>query len=397
MIFRRFFSLKRSKSGRSIFLDYASTTPVDKEVAKVMSVANDFFANPSSLYSDAILVKDKITEAKKNIAEILNCQKEDIIFTSGGTESNNLAILGIFGKHKTSDFTPHFITTKIEHPAVLEVYKEIEKRGGEVSYVEVGESGVVNVRDVEKEIKSNTVLISVMYANNEIGTIQPIKEIGRIVKEYRRKNEKNIPYFHADSCQAGLYLSIDVLKLNVDLMTLDGIKMYGPRGSGILYVKSSVEIEPIIFGGGQQNGLRSGTENIGSILGMTKCLEIAQEKRDEESKRLIIIRDYAINEILSNFNGTTLNGDKVLRLPNNINICFSGIDSEFATIQLDVLGFSVSYSSSCRTLKEDSSSYVLSSIGKEKCSLSSLRFTLGRETKKSDIDKLVVALRSVIK
>ncbi len=411
MIFNRFFRYGDFKPKGNIFLDYASTTPVDKEVANVMSLAQGFFANPSALYSASLLVKEKINEAKKSIAEILNCQKEDIIFTSGGTESNNLAILGIFETYKNTGFIPHFVTTTIEHPAVLEVYKEIEKRGGEVTYVPVSENGVVKTKDIESALKENTVLVSVMYANNEIGTIQPIKEIGRMVKEYRRKKETatdreegstepsmaNVPFFHTDACQAGLYLSLDVLKLNVDLMTLDGIKMYGPRSTGILYVKSSVELKPILFGGGQQRGLRSGTESLPNILGFSKCLEIAEKKKEVESERLKDIRDYAISEILNNFKTAKLNGDENLRLPNNINICFSGIDSEFAVIQLDVLGFSVSYSSSCRTLKEDSSSYVISSIGKDSCSLSSLRFTLGRETKKSDIDKLVTALRNVIK
>ncbi len=378
-------------------MDYASTTPVDKRVLREMRSVEKIFANPSSLYGEALLAKEKINLAKKTVADILNCSKDNIVFTSGGTESNNLALLGVFENLKTKDFIPHFITTNIEHPAILEVFSEIEKRGGEVTYISVKENGVVEVKDIEKALKENTVLVSVMYANNEIGTVAPIKEIGRMIKEWRREQDTVFPYLHTDACQAALYLSLDVLKLNVDLLTLDGIKMHGPRGVGILYVKSGVKISPIIFGGGQQGGLRSGTENIGAFVGFAKALEIGEEVKEGEVERLLKIRDYAIGEILKYFPKASLNGDRASRLPNNINICFPGIDSEFTTIALDVAGVLVSYSSSCRTLKEDSSSYVISNLGKEGCSLSSLRFTLGRETKKGDIDFLVKKLRETIK
>lgn len=389
--------LKKIFGKKRVFLDYASTTPVAKEVAFLMREVETMFQNPSALYTESLQVKEKISEAKKTIAEVLNCQSSDIFFTSGGTESNNLALLGVFEKYKTEKFTPHFITTKIEHPAILEVCKEIEKRGGEVTYLDVEENGIVNPKKIREALKKNTVLVSVMYVNNEIGSIQPIKEIGKIIKEKRREGGKDFPFFHTDACQAGLYLSLDTLRLNVDLMTLDGIKMYGPRSTGILYKRSTVEMSPIMFGGGQQNGFRSGTENLQSIVGMSKCIEIADKLRESESLRLKSIRDYAIEKILKEFPFATLNGDKENRLPNNINICFSGIDSEFVTISLDVQGFCVSYSSSCRTLKEDSSSYVVDALGKPDCSLSSLRFTLGRESVKADIDMLVTTLHQLFK
>lgn len=381
---------------KRVFLDYASTTPISKEVGLAMKQVENNFQNPSALYTESIKAKEIVNQSKKSISEILNCQSENIIFTSGGTESNNLALLGVFEKYKSKDFIPHFITTTIEHPAILEVCKEIERRGGEVTYLDVEENGVLSPKLVREAIKYNTVLVSVIYANNEIGTIQPIKEIGRIVKEKRRESGKNFPYFHTDACQAGLYLSLDTLKLNVDLMTLDGIKMYGPRGAGILYKKSLVEMSPIIYGGGQQNGFRSGTENIQAIVGLAKCLEIAERNKDAESERLKSIRDYAIDKILKEFPNSSLNGDRENRLPNNINICFPGIDAEFVTISLDVHGFCVSYSSSCRTLKEDSSSYVVEALGKKDCSLSSLRFTLGRESTKGDIDSVISVLRKLI-
>ncbi len=382
---------------KRIFLDYASITPVDPEVQKVMAVAGNS-ANPSALYEEAILAKAKMKAARSSIARFLNAQEKEIFFTSGGTEGNNLAILGIFEAAKKQGIKPHLITSKIEHPSVLEVFSEVEKRGGEVTYLDVSEDGFVLPKTVREALKPNTVLISIMLANNEIGTVEPIKEISKVIKDFKNnKVNKNYPYFHSDACQAALYLKLDVLKMGLDLLTLDGIKVYGPRGSGALYVRDETLIEPIIFGGGQEKGLRSGTENMPAILGLAKSLEIAEDLRDSESWRLSDIRDYAIDKILKNFPKASLNGSKKDRLPNNINICFPGLDAEFVVISLDVAGISASYSSSCRTLKEDSSSYVIESIGKNDCKNSSLRFTLGRESKKSDIDKLVSVLKKILK
>jgi cysteine desulfurase len=382
---------------KRIFLDYASITPVDSKVKRAMEEAEaKTFANPSALYSEALLSRELVHNARKNIASILNCQKENIVFTSGGTESNNQALFGVFEAHKKNNFVPHFITTNIEHPAILEVFSEIEKRGGEVTYVPVSSNGIIAPNDIAKEIKENTILVSVMYANNEIGTIQPIKEIGKKIKDYRLKNNKEFPYFHTDACQATLFLSLDTQKLNIDLMSLDGIKMYGPRGFGMLYVKHNVEIKPLHFGGGQEKNLRSGTENVPAIVGFAKALEIAEELREFENERLTQIRDYAISEIQKNFPKAILNGSATSRLPNNVNFCFPNLDTEFAVISLDVMGFSVSYSSSCRTLKEDSSSYVVDVLGQEGCSDSSLRITFGRDSKKKDVDSLVRALKKIV-
>lgn len=382
---------------KRVFLDYASTTPIDDEVSLSMKKSEIFFANPSSLYGDALMSKEIINESRKNIASILATEKSNIVFTSGGTESNNLAILGIFRAFKKDSFVPHFITTKIEHPSVLEVFKEVERLGGEVTYLDVTEEGLLKTSSVRDAIKENTVLVSVMYANNEIGTIQPIKEISRVIKDYRNQKEKDFPYLHTDASQASLYLNLNTLELGVDLLTLDGIKMYGPRGFGILFVKKYTQIREILFGGGQENGLRSGTENLPSIVGFAKALEIAEKHKESESKRLSGLRDYAIKEISKNFPMAILNGSQENRLPNNINFCFPGIDAEFAVVSLDVLGVSASYSSSCRTLKEDSSSYVVESLGRPQCKESSLRFTLGRESKKVDIDFLVECLKKVLK
>ncbi|MDQ5968901.1 MAG: Aminotran 5 protein [Patescibacteria group bacterium] len=387
----------KNKNKKRIFLDYASVTPVDKKVvAKMEQIQKATFANPSALYREALVAKDLLLEAREKIAQKIHAQKGEIIFTSGGTESNNLSLLGVFEKYKTKKFVPHFITITTEHPAILEVFKEIERRGGEITILPVGEDGIVSLKELRESVKNNTVLVSVSYVNNEIGTIQPIHSIARAIKDFRQKNNTVFPYLHTDACQAGLYLSLDVLKLGVDLMTLDGIKMYGPRSSGILYIKSGVEIHPIVFGGGQERGLRSGTENVAGALGLSLAFEIADKMRDKESLRLSKIQDYGIDKILKTFPGATLNGGREYRLPNNINICFPGLDAEFAVISLDVAGISASYSSSCRTLKEDSSSYVVESLGKKDCSKSSLRFSFGRETKKSDIDMLITSLKKIV-
>jgi len=366
---------------KRIFLDYASITPVAKEVSKVMAKQ---YGNPSALYAEAIEAKEAVAKAKEKIAGVLHCRKDDMVFTSGGTESNNLAVLGIADKNS------HIITTAIEHPSISEAC-----RGFDVTILPVDENGQVHPKDVRENLRPNTVLVSVMYANNEIGTIQPIKEIGRIIKEFRAKHNTKT-YFHTDACQAALYLPLHVDSLGVDLMTLDGIKMYGPRGMGLLYIRKGVDTNPILFGGGQQENMRSGTEHVAGIVGFAEALEIAEKLKEKESKRLIEIRDYAIEKILKKFPNSVLNGS-MERLPNNVNICFPGLDAEFAVIALDVAGIACSYSSSCRTLKEDSSSYVVEALGKLDCKNSSLRFTFGRETKKGDIDALAVALEKIMK
>ncbi len=410
-----------------IFLDYASITPIAPEVLEAMRPWSEGegsnFANPSALYTEAIVAKDTVSMARRQIAEILSAQAPDgkeIIFTSGGTESNNLALLGVFNAYYSTtsnptvqniqkdtpvQFVPHYIVTAIEHPAILEVCEEIKRRGGEVTVLPVSEDGVVSAASVRDALRENTVLVSVMYANNEIGTVQPIHEIGRVIKEFRTQKKiqdssapgPTYPYFHTDACQAGLYLPLNILKLGVDLMTLDGIKLYGPRGIGLLYVRDGVQISPLLHGGGQQRGLRSGTENVAGIVGLAAALEVAETLREKESAQLTDLRDYGIKKILEIFPHASLNGSGTERLPNNINICFPGIDAEFTVISLDIAGIAASYSSSCRTLSENSSSYVIEALGKKECAESSLRFTMGRETTREDVDMLVEVLREVIK
>jgi cysteine desulfurase len=388
---------KMGKNNR-VFLDYAAVTPVDLAVEREMArVQKKFWGNPSSLHQEGEMAKNILEESRIKIARILHCKASEIFFTSGGTESLNIAILGVvkdqilknpkdlifgnFGK-------PHIITSTIEHPAVLEPIKFLLKNKKiEVSYVHPDRSGRVNPESIKKEIKENTILVAIQHANNEIGIIQPIREISKI---------KGRAYLLVDTCQSALYEDVSIERLGADILVLDGIKMYGPRGMGILAVKSGVSISPITFGGGQENGLRPGTQNVIGAAGLAKALEIAVKKRKKESLQLSKLRDYAISKILKEIPNSSLNGDSENRLPNNINICFPKTDSEFLVIKLDTLGFAVSAASACHTLSLENGSYVIEALGKPECASSSLRITLGRDTKKSNLDKLTVALKKIL-
>jgi cysteine desulfurase len=400
-----------------IFLDYASITPLDNEVAKEMSkVRNKFWANPSSLHTEGEQAKNILEESRVKIARILHCRANEIFFTSGGTESLNLAIFGVVAESQSRTLNcpgpkspilvlPHIVVSTIEHPAVLEPIKFLlKKKKIEVSFVSPDKEGIINPESIKKEIKENTILIVVQHANNEIGMVQPIREISKI---------KGGAYLLVDACQSVLYEDISLERLGADILVLDGIKMYGPRGIGILAVKHGVNISPIVFGGGQENGLKPGTENVPAAAGLAKALEIAVQKREKESKRLNVLRNYAITKILKEIPNSSLNGGLENRLPNNINICFGksqsrtlncpgpksptlAFDSEFLVIKLDTMGFAVSAASACHTLALENGSYVIESLNKPECASSSLRITLGRGTKKIYLDKLTVALKKIL-
>jgi cysteine desulfurase len=355
------------------------------------------FANPSSLYIEARKAKDLLENARKEIGDFLNCQKENIVFTSGGTESNNLAILGIVKKAQEKGLSvPHIISARTEHSSVVETLEEAKRIGCEVSFVEVNSDGLVSIDAVKELIKKNTILISLMFVNNEIGTVFDIKEIGQMIKKYREENNSSYPLFHTDACQAPLFFPLDTSTLQVDLLSLDGLKVYGPRSSGVLYVRQKDLISPVLYGGGQEYGLRSGTEDVYSAIGLAKALILAKKERKDLVKNVTELRDYFLEKILEHFSKASLNGPLKNRVPNNINICFEGLDAEYLVVALDTYGVSASYSSSCRTLKEDSSSYVLDAIGKPECTLSSIRFTLGQDTTKDDIDFTLKALKKAI-
>ncbi len=385
-----------------IYLDYASTTPLDKKVLKAMKpyLKGSFF-NPSAIYKEGVEIKKKINEAKASIAHILNAQASDIIFTASGTESINLAIRGMVEAYKKSypEKIPHIITSVIEHSATLEVCQSLEMGArAEITYLPVDEEGKVKASDVEKALRDETILVTVMYANNEIGTIEPIKEIARRVKLWKLDKKRNIedyPFVHTDASQAVNYCILDREKLGVDLMTLDGHKIYGPKGIAVLYVKKYVPCEAIINGGGQEGGMRPGTENVPAIIGMAKALEITQKIREKESARLIILRDFFIDEIIlagqaKLIPDVKINGSREDRLPNNINFCISNVNAEFLVLELDAKGIACASLSSCENLNDESVSYVVGSLPQgDKCARSSIRLSLGRGTKKSHLKKVL--------
>lgn len=418
-----------------IYMDHASATPIDRTVQKYMAkYESDFFANPNGIHSQSVAVRKAIDEARASIARALGAHSDEIIFTGSGTESDALAILGLVYKYSEDGFQniPHIVTTNIEHSAVIENCKMLERKGlAEVTYIQVGANGIVDPKKIEEALKENTILVSVMYANNEIGTIQPIQEIAKSVRRERKKRgntfsghtdfsaeksaqcsplsvsqapAKVLPlFFHTDACQAMNYLFTENIdKLGVDMMTFNGSKIYGPKGVGILYKKRNVDLSPIYGGGGQESGLRSGTEDFSGIIGISKALELANKLKENETKRLEDLRDYFFLQI-PNLEKSTgyeihINGDKVNRLPNNINISIRNISSELVVIELDALGIAVSSKSACKSTEEESSHVIhaLRIAGDEFSSEESLRITLGRETKINNINKLLKALESIL-
>ena len=382
---------------KKIYMDYASTTPIDSSVLAAMKpyLETDFY-NPSSIYMDGVRMKEAIGEARRSIARLMNVQADEIIFTSGGTESNNMAIFGLINSYKGKG-VPHIVTSAIEHPSVLEACRELQKVGVKVTYVVPEADGTVSAQKVKAALKPNTVLVSIMYANNEIGTIQPIGAIGRVVREHR--GEKVYPYFHTDASQAGNYLSLHVGQLGADLVTLDATKVYGPRGTGLLWARRAIVLRPMMYGGGQERGLRSGTENTAGIVGFARALEISQGSRDQEGERLFGLQEYLIKELKQHFLDITIHGEQALRLPNIVNVCFKGLDAEFAVIKLDHAGFLVSSASACQSNAEENFSQTVQALPEigEECKRSSLRFSMGRGTTKAHVDALVKALQGVVK
>jgi cysteine desulfurase len=388
---------------KRIFLDYASTTPLDKKVEKAMQqfVAKNF-GNPSALYKEGVEAKLAVKESREKISKLLNVRTEEIIFTASGTEADNLALIGLFNYYK-KDFiskgcVPHIVTSVIEHSGILETCKYIEREGGEVSYVEVEENGIVDPNKIKALLKPNTILVSVMLANNEIGTIQPIRDISRIIKEYREKNNTEFPFLHTDASQAANYLDLSFQKLGVDLMTLDGSKIYGPKGIGLLAARRLVPLTPIVFGGGQEKNLRAGTENVPAIVGIAEAITLVQNIKNSETERLLELQTYFFEQVIKRNSNVCINGDRNKRLPNNVNICIDGLDAEFAVIKLDHLGVSCSAASSCLNLSENSYSYVLNALGKrgKACRESSLRFSFGRATTKAEIILTLKKIQSIM-
>ncbi len=387
-----------------IYLDHAATTPIDKEVIKVMTpFFADNFGNPSALYRPGRQAARAVTTARQEIATILNSSPEEIIFTAGGTESDNLAILGVAKQFYAQPQNYHFITTNIEHPAVLNSFKFLEQQGFQVTYLSPDKFGLIHPQDVMKALKPNTVLVSIMYANNEIGTIQPIREISKVIKNYRHIQQIDkvtqqpiYPIFHTDACQAAGYLELDVEKLGIDLMTLNGSKIYGPKQIGILFKKETLKLDPILYGGDQEMGLRPGTQNVANIVGIAKALTLVSQHKAKEVKRLEKLRDYFIKQLLQ-IPDTILNGHPNKRLPNNVNVTFKYIEGESIMLKLDAADIYVSTGSACHAM-DLKPSHVVLAIGRQVEDVhGSMRFTMGQTTTKNDIDKTIKVLRQAVK
>jgi cysteine desulfurase len=379
---------------RWIYMDHAATTPLDKEVLKaMMPFFSEKFGNASSLHKFGREAREALEDSREKIAKIINASPEEIYFTSGGTESDNLAIKGVGLGNKKENGKDHIITSKIEHHAVLHPCEYLEKEHGfEVTYLPVNEHGVVSVENLENSITKKTSLISVMHANNEIGTIQPLEEIGKIV------HEKEGIYFHTDAVQTIGKIPVDVEKLGVDLLTISAHKLYGPKGVGALYIRKGTRIETIAHGGGHEKGLRSGTENIPGIVGLAKAMELADKRMKEEgeSERLKKLRDKIIHEVLNNIEDSRLNGHPKLRLPNNANFSFSKIEGEALVLKLDRLGIEASTGSACSS-KSLEPSHVLIALGlKPEEAHGSLRLTLGKDNNEEDVEYLLEVLPKVV-
>ena len=346
------------------------------------------FGNPSSLHSFGEQARQAIDEARQKVAKVLGCREKEIIFTASGTEADNLALKGIA---EAGNFRGHLITSVIEHPAVLETARYLEDRGVKVAYIEVDKFGCVNPQDVLKAVRDDTFLVSVMYANNEIGTIQPIAEIAKSVK---RKNKAIL--IHTDAVQAPGLLPLSVDKLGVDLLSLSAHKFYGPKGAGILYKRQGVNLAPQILGGGQEFGWRSGTENVAGIVGSAMALSKAENQRQKEVPRLSKLRDFLIASVKKAIPEAVLTGHPNKRLPNNASFCFPGLEGEALVFRLSERGFSCSSGSACSTGKFEASR-VLLALGLDKnLALGSLRISLGRTTKLADLTRFIKILREEV-
>ena len=373
---------------KKIYMDHAATTPMRHEVVEAMlPFLRERFGNPSTLYSYGQEAKKAIDGAREKVAQVMNANSSEIVFTSGGTESDNFAISGVaWANQKRGN---HIITSSIEHHAVLNICKFLERRGFEVTYLPVDNHGLVSPDDVKKAVRKDTILISIMHANNEIGTIEPVEEIGKIAKE------EGI-YFHTDSVQTFGHIPIDVNMLNVDLLSASAHKLYGPKGVGCLYIRKGVKIVPFLSGGAQENKRRASTENVAGIVGFGKAAELAIKEMEEEGNRLIPLRDRLIKEILEKISFTRLNGHPTKRLPGNVNVCIEFVEGESMILQLDINGICASSGSAC-TSSIIEPSHVLLAVGiSPAVAQGSLRFTLGRDNTNEDIDYLLEILPTVV-
>ena len=379
---------------RAIYLDHAATTPLRQEALQaMMPFFQEAFGNPSSIHTVGQRSRKALEDARETVARALDCRPNEVVFTSGGTESDNAAIKG--GALALRPTGNHIVTTVIEHHAVLHVCHQLESFGFDVTYVPVDADGLVDPQTVADAVTDQTVLVSVMYANNEIGTVQPVAEIARLVKERAREMGRTV-LVHTDAVQAAGYLDLSVKTLGVDMLSLSAHKFHGPKGAGLLFVRRGTPFSPLLMGGGQERERRSGTENIPAIVGMAAALKLAEEEREAAVLHSRALRDRLAAGILELVPGTMLNGHPVQRLPNNVNVCFPGLEAEPVLLGLDLKGIYASSGSACSTASLEPS-HVLTAIGRPAdIARSSLRVTVGRATTEEDVDYFLETLPPLV-
>ena len=395
-----------------IYFDHSATTPMDKKVLEAMlPYFVDKFGNSSSLHDFGQQAIAGVDKSRQIIADFLNCDSSELVFTSGATESDNLAVFGTYKAACKKKDKLHIITSEIEHPAVLEPIKELEESGVEVTYLPTKKNGVVDISKLKSVIRDNTFLVSIMYVNSEVGSIQPIREIGKIIKKVNEDRLKNWQrqgaklgqqkplsvVFHTDATQAVNFLNCDTKYLHIDMMSISGHKIYGPKGIGALFVDSKVLIKGVQLGGHHENNLRSGTLNVPGIVGLSQAITLVEKGKEQNNKQIKIIRDKLIKEILKNISNTTLNTDVNNATPSHAHFTFSGVEGEAVLISLDLSGIAVSTGSACASgdLKP---SHVLVAMGiSPELAHNSIRFTLGKNNTIKDIDAVVEILPNIIK
>ncbi len=381
---------------RHVYLDHASTTPIDARVLERMRPFLEMeYGNPSSFHIVGKRAKDAVEEAREQVAVVLGARPDEITFTSGGTEADNLAVLGF--ARKNAEHGKHIVSVKTEHPAVLEAVEHlVAKEGFEVTFLEVDRAGNIEPEAVLAAIRPDTILVTLMYANNEIGTILPIAEIGKRIQKLKQEKKSLYPVFHTDACQATGALSLNVVALHVDMMTVNGSKIYGPKGVGALYVKRGLKLEPLQFGGQQEKGRRPGTEFVSGIVGLGEAMRIAEAEREAFVARLTPLREQLIEGVVARIPKIRINGDRVNRLPNNVNISFMDIEGEALLLYLDAKGVYAATGSACTSASLDPSHVILALGLPYEVAHGSIRFTLGRSTTKEDVEYVLDVLPDLV-
>ncbi len=378
-----------------IYLDHAAATPLHPDVKKAMQpFFHDQYANPSALHSLGQQARIVVEKSRTDVAELLNARSREIFFTGSGTESNNLALFGVVAASKVSH--PHVIISSIEHSSVLEPVKELKRRGISVSIVPVNQEGFIDMQALKKAITKRTVLISVIYANNEIGTVQPIRDIAKIIRDVRSRFGHTYPYFHTDACQASAYCEMDTQKLHVDLMTLNASKVYGPKGVGVLYVRAGTAIQPLMWGGQQESGLRPGTENVAGIVGMASALQLSRKRAKTEAIRLEKLCTMLMRGIQRSVPQVNINGPMTNRLSNNVHVSFPGYDGEAVVLYLNSRGIAAATGAAC-TAQAGKESHVLKACGFDADRVrGGVRFSLGLDTTADDIRTVIKEIPSIL-